>query len=516
MTDLLACVPGRLVALGASILDVHNSIKTDLTDAGWRVVSEQTTTQPYVLNVIPPAYEAIGNAQCREVVQFETGSNFIRMRPTVEALQAYPQSLYLRPKNAGALAAGFTLNGVSIDQAPATVKAGNSAADNLRFLYETVRDSTNPNFTDWDWVYQYPAPQNADDPDPILYGIRKTRAANVAVVPNANITGGTLGNYAPAGLQDPAISDPVPPYELTTDLVNGFIYFFQISKRGLALATRTNAGYFGPVHACYGEHSRAVATLPDSGIFNIFLSPVELVVGIDGDDKKLTSQGRTAKWIGLSPVLCTTLSKGTYKTPHGFTRHFSRDIWQDSATKIGESDNCERTFNLSASAIWYSTNTNFTDAYAGNDWQIHRIIMSGNCVKQDEYTYTSTANGTLCLPALDISDWYKFRGTATDENLQFVADSVSTTTLVTPLDAITGNTEITLADASKLPNTGMIVIENEAIEYTGKSGNTLTGCTRSKYATVRTRHFPGAAVYPGLWFIKINGGAIFCGSNKPS
>jgi hypothetical protein len=39
-------------------------------------------------------------------------------------------------------------------------------------------------------------------------------------------------------------------------------------------------------------------------------------------------------------------------------------------------------------------------------------------------------------------------------------------------------TSIPLVDASRFPNTGVVLIENEVIPYTGKSGNTLTGGTR--------------------------------------
>ena len=43
----------------------------------------------------------------------------------------------------------------------------------------------------------------------------------------------------------------------------------------------------------------------------------------------------------------------------------------------------------------------------------------------------------------------------------------------------TSDTSITLYDASRFPATGgTVLIDNECINYTGKSGNTLTGCTQ--------------------------------------
>ena len=39
-------------------------------------------------------------------------------------------------------------------------------------------------------------------------------------------------------------------------------------------------------------------------------------------------------------------------------------------------------------------------------------------------------------------------------------------------------TSIDLVDASRFPTSGAVLIENEVVTYTGKTGNTLTGCTR--------------------------------------
>ena len=59
-------------------------------------------------------------------------------------------------------------------------------------------------------------------------------------------------------------------------------------------------------------------------------------------------------------------------------------------------------------------------------------------------------------------------------------------------------TSVTLYDASRFPSTGgTILIDNEYITYTGKSGNTLTGCTRGASFTMfvggSTKTFSGGA-----------------------
>ena len=57
------------------------------------------------------------------------------------------------------------------------------------------------------------------------------------------------------------------------------------------------------------------------------------------------------------------------------------------------------------------------------------------------------------------------------------------------------DTTITLTNASVFPPSGKIIIENEQINYTGKSGNDLTGCTRGVYDTTAATHVDGSPVF---------------------
>ena len=54
--------------------------------------------------------------------------------------------------------------------------------------------------------------------------------------------------------------------------------------------------------------------------------------------------------------------------------------------------------------------------------------------------------------------------------------------------------DIPLADASSFPDSGIIRIGTEDIEYSGKSTNTLTGCTRGYAFTVAAEHVDTSAV----------------------
>ena len=53
-----------------------------------------------------------------------------------------------------------------------------------------------------------------------------------------------------------------------------------------------------------------------------------------------------------------------------------------------------------------------------------------------------------------------------------------------------GDTTVYVLSAAALPNTsGYILIEDEYISYAGKSGNTLTGCTRGVWGSTATKHY---------------------------
>ena len=71
------------------------------------------------------------------------------------------------------------------------------------------------------------------------------------------------------------------------------------------------------------------------------------------------------------------------------------------------------------------------------------------------------------------------------------ADDVTTTLN----GAITNSaTTITLTDASSFPSAGQVRIGTELINYTGKSGNNLTTCTRGVESTTAAAHSNGATV----------------------
>ena len=70
-----------------------------------------------------------------------------------------------------------------------------------------------------------------------------------------------------------------------------------------------------------------------------------------------------------------------------------------------------------------------------------------------------------------------------------------TSTLASGISAI--DTSITLIDATAFPSSGSVTIGNESISYTGKSVNTLTGCTRGNDGTIAAVYASGVSVQMG-------------------
>lgn len=63
------------------------------------------------------------------------------------------------------------------------------------------------------------------------------------------------------------------------------------------------------------------------------------------------------------------------------------------------------------------------------------------------------------------------------------------------VDILANTTTITVADASKLGNTGFVKIGEEFISYTNITGNDLEDCTRGEYGSTPAAHKAGTSVY---------------------
>jgi hypothetical protein len=471
-----------------------------LEDAGGQVITNQVFS-----DFIPPVGETIGNATARDILRIEYGSTYIRFVAFQESLVFTPQVISLWDKTAGAVACGVTLDGVTVTGA--TGGAGNTSRQNLRLLYEAIKASGASPFTNFNWEYQYLSPQNPSGTNDYILGVAKTNVPNCIVTPNANTNGQITGNNTLPGIGWMCARSTNT--DVTVDLVNGFIYYIQVNSRGIGLGTKTNSNFYGPIHACFGDNAKAVAAVPSSG-WSIPCTPIELVVGWDEDTTKTGALGKVSHAYGIDEA---TFAKaqgltGTYEGGHPFNRCSPR-------LKIIDAQGPMPSQSWALSGIpLYGSNLFSAADVTGNDFQIHRVSMIG------EYMSSIANAGVNSMravsPCVDIQDWYKFVGTATDEALMLVADTVATTTESGAVSAAA--VDIPVASTAGFQSAGFIVIESEIIQYTSLATGPVrfSGCTRGKYGTTAAAHFDQDLVCQGLWFVKLNNGALFCGYQKPT
>jgi hypothetical protein len=89
-----------------------------------------------------------------------------------------------------------------------------------------------------------------------------------------------------------------------------------------------------------------------------------------------------------------------------------------------------------------------------------------------------------------------------------VHSEISDTTLNESAELSAADTTITLTSATNFANAGYIKIDDEVIQYAGKSGNDLTGCTRGSDSTTAATHEDASVVqyyvFAGIPLIEIN------------
>ena len=416
----------------------------------------------------------------------------------------------------------------AVSVAGAIGNAGSTAKDNLRSLYTALKTSVTAPFNDFKWFYQKPSPQNANDTTDWIVGVRQSDAPMAAAPylasPNVNamnITYRTKQTLQTSGLTSQAST------AVTIDLINGFIFYFQVNSRSFAIATKTNANYFGPTHCCYADHTKALASVPTGIIDSRLLGPIELAVGTDG----LSTTCDSTAYFSRLWRIDATFSAWNYQDVEGvmgssytcqggnvFGAGRIRNIIMDgSGGQYNSGGSCLTNAGWSATLKASGYFSGSSDGVA-DEFQIHRAGLSGVTTTNTNspYTQVGTAgnSNTWSLPFLDIQDWYKFRGTATNEGLCLVADTVGTTTLSADLSAVA--VTIPVVSTAGFPSAGFVIIESEYIQYTGTTGTSFTGCTRGKYGTVAVNHYNGDIAAPGLWMTIINGGALFAGYTKPA
>lgn len=476
---------------------------------------------------IPPSSETIGDSYSKDALNVTIADTYIDFHPIVQSLTTTPAALCVKSSVAGAVAYGITLGGVSI-----TGSVGGSSAtagDNLRSLYEAITGSVISPWVDWNWLWNPPSPQNADDAS---YHINATKKVASTTSPtlsnNGNCTSGIIGYSS----NHEFTSVPTTNYangiiaRVTTDLTNGYYYYAQFCSRAVAFATKTNTAVYGPIHASWGDHTKALAAMPTT-FEPRYIGPIELLVGTDDVSGSASSTGYTSRAWKLSSCgqqIWVIPNYDQNNNVNGYECHlFSGAGFRGQFIDVTHGMNTGGTAYMTRGTLALRASSTFgigETSTVDNDFQIHK---AGSYAPTE---FPSGDNGywsypsKLCsvfTPMVDVQDWYKFIGTASQEALILAADTVSYKTLSTAISITGAVTTIVLNNVTGLASAGYVVIEGELFVYTGTSGGTtLTGVTRAQYGTPQQGHAVSTKVYQGMWYTLINGGALLAGPTMPT
>lgn len=509
-----------LVPLGASILDTHNTWKTALTSRGWQVHYEDSANG--ILDVKPPSGETIGDGKVIEITRLITTGTQVQIQSYQTCIATGKGQVEMLKQNvAGAVACSATINGVTVTGA--TGSAGSTAAQNLRALYEALRDSVDANVTDWDFYW---IPDNGTLADTAAYILmqRKTvNATKITVTVNANTTKvsamtannymavQSAGQFSTFGFQS---GHTTSPKVITIDLINGFVYYMTVFSRTFLIATKTNTGFFGPIFATYVDHAAAIAAVPDTR----FCTPIELFIG-----KMDEAQGPGAYSQYMRPTHWWRMGESGASIS-GATVPMSSDALSYQGTHPWYGLNIPRIW--SDRPAWSSTGGSYLDIVAEGlggfvnngyyDYFLDGIPVVSIGLHPTKSYDGGSPYGTIIVPGYKLDDLFRSQLAYTDEVLHLVEYEPVTVTLAQAMDATTAYTTINITDASALQTAGFIIVDREIFQYTGKTGNQLTGVTRGKYGSKQVKHYNLDTARQGAWFVKIKESAMFAGWQKPA
>ncbi len=458
--------------------------------------SGECTTTKHFFDAIPPVTETIGNSMMYEFIRFYVSSTLIQVKPMIELLQNIPEVFSLDTPVAGAVTLSLTIGASTVSYVGSS---GNTAIQNQRGLYEAIRASSDPLFTAWNWWWW---PKGT-----YIIATQKTPAKRSVTISSSNISFKGRGkwheamhlSYGSCGVNS-----------VTIDIINGFIYYLQVNSRGLALAIKTNSGFTGPIHMCYGNNSEAISQLPTADNVNIPCMPIELLVGTDDANvNQASGVASVTHWWGVSSAGTDISSdmENTYGGAHPAGHFNFANQLQDWSGGIGAGGSTS----LSLQSITMRGEGIFAGTDSGSGYVVHKLA----CDPDNIWAQTSISANTCraCGPVYSTLDWYRICGTITDEQLIMTPSLDYTCTLTA--DTNTTDTTITVNNTTGFPSSGYIVLDSEVVQYIGITSTSFTGCTRGSYGTSASNHYVGDISYIVAWFVKIQYGALFAGYQKP-
>jgi len=480
------------------------------TNGNWLV------TQNF-FDCIPPTTETIGNSFSRECVRwiFPSAGTSIILKPVQELLTALPQTYSFTNATAGAVTCSVTINGNTVSYVGS---GGNTAIQNSRGLFEAIKASVNANFTAWNWVWCSAIATLTGGAN--FLAINKTALQNITVT-SSNIT---TGQRSTSVFTVPLVqgSQLSINSSITIDLINGWIYYLQICSRGLAIGSKTNANFYTPVHACYGDNASAISQLPTSDLstYGLPCTPAELMVGLDNATTSTDGYAYITHWWGCSTgsgntgALAAVDSGNTSANCAPFSHHVIPGQLQDYAQNAANTSSAS--YLGSGSYMELAGEGLFQSTDAGTIYSVHRLSCVGNTYSV--YLELNSGAGQIRIigPCYSNLDWYKFTGTA-PSNEQLLVSPCNDFTTTISTTGLNTDTTINVASTTGFPSSGWLVLNGEIISYTGISGgNSFTGCVRGKYGTTPVSPVAGETIYIGAWFCFLVQGLIFAGYQTPT
>lgn len=485
--------------------------------AGWTledINGNWLTTQNF-FDCIPPTTETIGNSYSRDVLRwlFPSAGTSILLRSVQELLLPLPELYRFYTPTAGAVTLSITINSNTVSFVGST---SNTAIQNARGLYEACKTSTNANFLAWNWYW----PTALESAGPGIIATQVTPAMNVAITSSNISNSPSTSVYTTPLVQGSSFSFGT---SITTDVINGWIYYLQICSRGIAIASKTNAAYTMPIHACYGDNVSAISQIPvsDLAAYGLPCTIVELLVGYDDVVANTSGYGSPSHfWV----VPSNTFTQTAVDTSGDFSPNLSAFTHFSIAAELQDFPSNINTINVafpnnSYTATYYSQMNGeglFNGADSGNFFSIHRL----SCITVSGYVYSYLGSNNQ-VPARIIGpnyynlDWYKFTGAApTNEQLLISPCNDFTTTISST--GLKTDTTLTVASTSGFPTSGWLVLDGEIISYSSTTSTTFAGCVRGNYATSPITPIAGTTLYIAGWYCFIVQGLLFGGYIMPS
>ena len=542
-----------LIDLGSTVASWKEEFRDILTAEDWVIVKESDND----LLVRPPESETIGNEVAHQLLQVQFSEDRVRFIPRLWYKESTPVTFAYRnsyTSTSSAHSGGnmtLTLLGddVVYTNAHLTQNERTEALYNLCITAQTTYpetwgkvgielDKTDKRGDGFWWIYIV-----IDEED---LGLDWFSFGNEYPVSHSFGSGGQISGFYSKAPRQPVAYRPVTETEVNNlgsvqiNLASGFIYYLSVFDRALCLATKTTTDFYGPISAVWAPSDIILQQTPPG------LAPIELFV-LSAENANIggTSVANNNNAKGYTTHLHGYYIRSNTTTPFipdisytGWSGSFSSAPFQvvnlrEGVGRLSPTDDGK----LLDLSIHNTGAMPLVSAKAGgiNARSYELIshvypIVNVEIEKSDRSGYNSTANGygyAAETTTAFLEEVFLYLGSATDESLH-LARIVDLVTEVTA-GATAIDTTIEVADTSLFPTDGTLIINNEVIEYSGKTSTSFTGLTRARYGTQPNEPeeveeeeelsdiviTPGDTVYGTRWFVKINDGAIMAGTKKP-